>query len=82
MGIADCERRGKRLHGRARRSARLRVCLRVREGALVALRVYGIPAERVLLISALFGLALFVSTLPGLLAWLAQPMLAGKPGAG
>jgi hypothetical protein len=54
----------------------------VREGALVALRVYGIPAEQALLISALFGLALFVSTLPGLLAWLAQPMLAGKPGAG
>jgi hypothetical protein len=47
----------------------------LREGAFVViLKFYGIPAEQALLLSILFGLALLISTLPGLALWLMQPV--------
>ena len=43
----------------------------LREGAfIVLLKCYGVPSEQALLLSVLYGLALLVSTLPGLVFWL------------
>jgi len=47
----------------------------LREGAFIMiLRWYGIPAEQALLLSISFGLALLISTLPGLFLWWWQPV--------
>lgn len=46
----------------------------LREGAFVViLKFYGVPAEQALILSMLFGLALLISTLPGIALWLMQP---------
>ena len=47
----------------------------VREGAFVVLLgFYGIRPEQSLVVSVLFGLALLVASLPGLVAWLGRPV--------
>jgi uncharacterized membrane protein YbhN (UPF0104 family) len=47
----------------------------LREGAFVViLKCYGIPTEQALLLSVSFGLALVMSTLPGLALWWWQPI--------
>jgi len=46
----------------------------VREGAFVVLLgFYGVAPEQSLIVSILFGLALLVASLPGLVLWLGQP---------
>jgi uncharacterized membrane protein YbhN (UPF0104 family) len=56
----------------------------LREGAFVViLKFYGIGSEQALLLSVLFGLALLISTLPGLVLWTVQSsgpgVATGKP---
>jgi uncharacterized membrane protein YbhN (UPF0104 family) len=47
----------------------------LREGAFVMiLSFYGIPAEQALILSVSFGVALLLSTLPGLAIWWCQPL--------
>lgn len=49
----------------------------IREGALVViLTLFGIAQEQALALSILFGMALLVSTLPGLFLWWSAPRLA------
>jgi uncharacterized membrane protein YbhN (UPF0104 family) len=54
----------------------------MREGAFVVLLdFYGVQPEQSLIVSILFGLALLVASLPGLMLWLGQPA-RGPKGAG
>ena len=46
----------------------------VREGAFVVLLgFYGVAPEQSLIVSVLFGIALFLASLPGLVLWLGHP---------
>jgi hypothetical protein len=51
----------------------------LRELAVVSLLgAHGVPAERALLFSVCFGLALLIGSLPGALAWLLFPFPSGR----